>query len=65
MKTRQQYESELKSLLETKNKLEDAVKKIDSLAFPDKWKSEFRKFKRSEREYTKLLDEYVAHYSKT
>jgi hypothetical protein len=65
MKTKQQYELELKRLLETKNRLEGAVKKVDSMTFPDRWRIEFRNFKRAEREYTKMLDEYVAHYSKT
>lgn len=63
MKTKQQYESELKRLLDLKNTLEKSVKKIDEENY-EKRQLEFKKFKKTEREYTKLLDEYVMNYSK-
>lgn len=63
MKTKQQYESELKRLLDLKNTLEKSVKKIDEENY-EKRQLEFKKFKKIEREYTKLLDEYVMNYSK-
>ena len=63
MKTKQQYESELKRLLDLKNTLEKSVKKIDEENY-EKRQLEFKKYKKAEREYTKLLDEYVTNYSK-
>lgn len=64
MRTKEQYEAELKRLLDLKESAELAVKNANEVEEPEKYRVAIKKFKKAEQEYTKLLDEYLEQYSK-